>query len=73
MFSKWRPMEAAILKQILKMKIIKLNLFLKIIHNHTHLTNMTVAYYANNHFMEVFYEYYTLFRHYWEKSISTMS
>ena len=51
MFSKWRPTEAAILKQTLKMKIIKLNLFLKNIHNHPHLTNVTFAYYANNHFM----------------------
>ena len=47
-------MEAAILKQILKMKNIKLNLFLKNNHNHTHLTNVTFTYYANNHFMEVF-------------------
>ena len=36
------------------MKIIKLNLFLKNIHNHTHLTNVTFAPYANNHFMEDF-------------------
>ena len=49
-------MEVVILKQTLKMKIIKLNLFLKIIHYHTHLTNVTFAYYAYNHFMEVFYE-----------------
>ena len=60
MFSKWRPMEAAILKQTLKRKIIKLNLFLKNVHNHTHMTNVSSAYYANNHFMEVFYESYTL-------------
>ena len=66
-------MEAAILKQTLKMKNIKFNLFLKNNHNHTHLTNVTFAYYANNHFKEVFYEYCTLFRHYWEKSISTVS
>ena len=60
-------MEAAILKQTLKMKIIKLNLFLKNSHNHIHLTNVTFVYYANNHFMEVFYEYCILFRNYWEK------
>ena len=60
-------MEAAILKQTLKMKSIKLNLFLKSIHKHIHLTNVMFFNYANNHFMEVFYEYCTLFRHYWEK------
>ena len=68
MFSKRRPIEeAAILKRTLKMKSIKLNLFLKNIHNHTNLTNLTFVCYANNHFMEVFYEYCALFRHYWEK------
>ena len=34
---------------------------------HSHLTNVTFVYYANNHFMEVFYEYCTLFRQYCEK------
>ena len=61
-------MEAAILKQTLKMKIIKPNLFLKNSHNHIHLTNVTFVYYATNHFMEVFYDYCILFRNYWEKS-----
>ena len=46
---------AAILKQILKMKSVNLNLCLKNIHNHTHLTDVPFVYYANNHFMEVFY------------------
>ena len=41
---------AAILKQTLKMKILKLSLFLKNIHNHTHLTNVTFAYYAKKSF-----------------------
>ena len=46
-------MEAAILKEILNKKIIKLNLFLKSMHTHTHLTNVIFVYYANNHFYGV--------------------
>ena len=35
----------------LKLKIIKLNLFLKSMHKHTQLTNVIFVYYVNNHFM----------------------
>ena len=51
MFSKWLPMEAAILKQTLKLKIIKLNLFIKSMHTHLLLTNVIFVYYVNSHFM----------------------
>ena len=57
----------------IKLKIIKHNLFLKSMHTHTHLTNVIFVYYANNHFMELFYECCTFIRHYWTKSISTVS
>ena len=36
-------------------------------HTHTHLTNMNFVYYANNHFMGLFYEFCTFIRHYWKK------
>ena len=35
----------------LKLKIIKLNLFLKSMHKHTQFTNVIFDYYVNNHFM----------------------
>ena len=54
MFSKWLPMEAAILKSSLKFKIMKLNLFLKNMHTQTLLTTTIFAYYVNNHFMWLF-------------------
>ena len=44
-------MEAAILKLTLKLKIIKLNLFLKSMHTPTQFTNVIFVYYVNNHFM----------------------
>ena len=66
-------MEAAILKQTFKPKIIKLNVCLKNIYTHMYLTNVIFVYYVNNHFMELFYEYYTFILNYWEKSISTVS
>ena len=44
MFSKWLPMEPAILKQTLKLKIIKLNLFLKNMQTHAHLTNAMLVF-----------------------------
>ena len=56
MFSKWLPMEAAILKWKLKLKIIKPNFFLQSMHTYTHLANVILVYYANNHFMGLFYE-----------------
>ena len=54
----------------IKLKIIKLYLFLKSMHTHTHLTNVIFVYYANNLFMWLFYEICTFIRHYWKKSIS---
>ena len=47
MFSKWLPMEAAILKLSLKFKIMELNLFLKNMPTHTLLTTTIFAYYVN--------------------------
>ena len=41
----------------IKIKIIKLNLFLKSMHTHTQFTNVIFVYYVNNHFLELFYHY----------------
>ena len=57
MFSKWLPMEAAILKETFEPKIIKL----------THLTKVMFVSYVNTQFMGLFYEYCTFRRHYWKK------
>ena len=38
---------AAILKQTLKLKIIKLNLFIKCMHTHLQLTTVIFVYYVN--------------------------
>ena len=57
--SKWLPRGAAILKQILKPKSMKLNLCLKNIH----LCLLCKWLF----FMELFYEYCTFIRHYWKK------
>ena len=54
----------------LKLKIIKPNLFLKRMHTLTHLTTVTLVYYANNNFMGLFYELCTSIRHYWRKKIN---
>ena len=51
MFSKWLPMKAAILKLTLKLKIIKLSLFLKSTYTHTQFTNVIFVCYVDNHFM----------------------
>ena len=48
----------------LKLKIIKLNLFLKSMHNHKQFTNLIFVNYVNNNFMGLFYEYCTFIRHY---------
>ena len=50
----------------IKTTMIKLNLFLKRMHTHTHLTNVIFVYYANNHFVGLFYECFTVIRHYWK-------
>ena len=70
MFSKWLPIGAAILKLILNLKIIKLNLFLKSMHTRTHLTNVLFVYYANNHFLWLFYGFCIFIRHYWKTKIN---
>ena len=49
------------------LKIIKLNLFLKSMPTHAHLTNVMLVCYATNHFVELFYEYCSFIRHYWKK------
>ena len=54
MFSKWLPMEAAILKLSLKFKIMKLNLFLKNMYTHTLSMTTIFAYYVYNQFMRLF-------------------
>ena len=56
MFSKWLPMEAAILKSTWKFKIMKLSIFLKNMHTLALLTTAIFAYYVNNHFMRLFQE-----------------
>ena len=40
-------------------------------HTHTHLTNVIFVYYANIHFIELFYEFCTFIRHYWKKKINS--
>ena len=40
---------------------------------HAHLTNMLLVYYETNNFVGLFYEYSSFIRHYWKKSISTVS
>ena len=59
MFYKWLP-TAAILKETLEPKIIKLNLFLKTMHTYTHLTKVIFVCYVNTQFIGLFYEYCTL-------------
>ena len=60
-------MGAAILKYTLKLKIIKLKLFLKNMQTHAHLTNVILVYYATNHFVGLFYEYCYFIRQLLEK------
>ena len=57
----------------LKLKIIKLNKFLKSIHSFTPFNNVIYVYYENNHFMGYFYKYYTFINIIGKKSISTVS
>ena len=49
-------MEAAILKKYENNKIKKLILFLKLMHTHTHLIHVVFVFYANNHFVWLFYQ-----------------
>ena len=49
-------MEATILKSTLKLKIMKLELFLKNMQTYTFLTTAILDNYVNNHFMGLFYE-----------------
>ena len=49
-------MDAAILKSTLKLKIMKLKLFLKNMHAYTFFTTSILVNYINNHFMGLFYE-----------------
>ena len=56
MFSKWLPKAAAILKSTWKLKIMKLNIFLKNMHTLALLTIAIFVYYVNNHFMGLFQE-----------------
>ena len=50
MFSKRLPMESAILKLTLKLKIIKHSLFLKSMHTPTQFTNVIFVYYVKQSF-----------------------
>ena len=51
-----------------KLKIMKLNLFLKSMHKHIQFTNVIFVYYVNNHFFgnSLNNEYCTFISHYWK-------
>ena len=57
----------------IKTEIIKLNLFLNSMQTFAHLTNVRLVFHATNNFVGLFYEYCSFIRHYWKKSISSVS
>ena len=65
-------MEAAILKNTENNKIKKLILFLKLMHTHAHSIHVVFVFYANNHFVWLFYKIVSFIMHNWKKSISSV-
>ena len=60
-------------KMPFKLKIMKLNLFLKSMHKHTQFTNVIFVYYVNNHFLgDSFMDIVLLLVIIGKKSISTV-